>query len=351
MDLKDQFPLVLDSNYVGTRLDTFLSSTFSAISRSRWSRIIKDGHLSVNGKQVLPSYILKSDDVLDVNHDHLLSSSYEVKEEILQEQQVFEGPEPLVLYEDEDVLVINKPKGLAVHKGAGILFKNTLVAWLLTTRRIPKDQHSLVSFGETSLEEGRPGIVHRLDKPTSGALLICKNPSYVEKLGNQFASKTAKRKYWAWVSPKYDPKLEQAQLKVHQFSANGTKILLKSEDGVWFDFVSYMGRDPNHRIRFSVQAEGKRAHSRFKLVETVKNQSKIEIDLMTGRTHQIRVHLSFLGYPIIGDEVYGGYGSSALRLHAFELSFVHPKTEKPMTIKAPLTEEDLNWSKQEGFSV
>lgn len=348
MDLSKHFPLLVESDSAGLRLDAYLSQQFSEVSRSRWSRVIKDGVVLVNEKAMNPSYVLRV-------HDRLTLTSSPCEENAsrsLYSQEVeFTGVEPQVLFEDDDLLVINKPKGLTVHLGAGTKFSDTLVAWLMVTNRLPRSQEALLSFGDQALEQGRPGIVHRLDKPTSGALLICKNPSLIEKIGKQFASKEASRRYWAWVSPKFDSKFTVAQTKIEAMIETGAKMLLKSRDGVWTDFIAFMGRDPTHRTKFAVLNEGKRSHSRFRLIESSKNFSWMDVELLTGRTHQIRVHLSFMGHSIVGDDLYGGYGSDFLRLHAYQLQFTHPRTNERMGVDAPLFDCDKTWAHQQGFSL
>jgi 23S rRNA pseudouridine1911/1915/1917 synthase len=348
VDLSQFFPYVVESECVGLRLDAHLSKRFPHISRSRWSRIIKDQFLLVNKKPASNSYQLRLNDELDITHNPSLDL---VAESLYAQKIEFTGMAPQILFEDDDLLVINKPKGLTVHIGAGTEFSETLVAWLMSTNRLPTGKEALVSFGDHALEQGRPGIVHRLDKPTSGALLICKNPAFVAELGQEFASKEARRKYWAWVAPKFDQNLDVAQAKVREMHGEGAKVLLKSGGGEWGDFVAPMGRDPAHRTRFSVQKEGKRSHTRFRHISTTKSFSWLDIELLTGRTHQIRVHLSFLGYPIVGDDLYGGYGSQSLRLHAYQLIFRHPRTHEIVGVDAPLLEEDRAWASGEGFDL
>jgi 23S rRNA pseudouridine1911/1915/1917 synthase len=348
VDIAQFFPLTPPEDQVGIRLDTFLSQRFPNVSRSRWSRIIKDGFILINDREVSASHQLRSGDVLNITHNPVTDV---IAESIYAQNIEFTGTAPQILFEDDDLVVINKPKGLTVHVGAGTDFSETLVAWLMSTGRLPLGKEALVSFGEQALEAGRPGIVHRLDKPTSGALLICKNPAHVQALGEQFASKEARRKYWAWVSPKFDINSEIAQVKVRDLHTEGAKILLKTAGAEWGDLVAPMARDPGHRTRFAVLKEGKRSHTRFRLVETVKNFSWLDIELLTGRTHQIRVHLSFLGHPIVGDDLYGGYGSPALRLHAYQLRFRHPRTQETIGVEAPLMDEDRQWAHDQGFSL
>lgn len=348
MDLSQVFPLNIEAADAGQRLDAFLAQRFSDISRSRWSRFIKDGHLLLNGKAVGASYVLRVADELRI----IKALEPEAPVAAFGETPIkFVGEAPEILFEDDDLVVINKPKGLSVHLGAGTPVEETVVAWLVTTGRLPSNQGDLLHYGDDALEAGRPGIVHRLDKPTSGALLICKNPNLIEGLAEQFASKEAGRRYWAWVSPRYDPNLEQAQIKLHSLVAAGVKILLRSVDGIWTDFVAPMGRDPGHRTRFAVLPEGKRSHSRFKLLATNKNMSWVDVELLTGRTHQIRVHLSYFGFPLVGDELYGGMRLGRLGLHAYELKFRHPRTGDLVVVAAPLATADRAWAEQEGFTI
>ena len=276
------------------RLDKYLIDKFD-ISRSKVQEMIKQDLVLVNEKVVKNSYILKLDDVIEVTG------------ELKKEDSV--NPEKMdldIIYEDEDVIVINKPSGLVVHPAAGN-YNNTLVNGLLYyTKNL-----------SSSNGEERPGIVHRIDKDTSGLMIVAKNDKAHEFLSKQLKDKSLSRVYLALVSGKIN----------HDTGTIDAPI----------------GRDPKDRKKMCVtDVNSKEAITHFEVLERYKNASLIRCKLETGRTHQIRVHLSYINHPIINDPVYGSkkkITNFGQMLHATELSFIHPKTNEKMTFKCEVPDE------------
>ena len=276
------------------RLDKYLIDKLD-ISRSKVQEMIKQDLVLVNEKVVKNSYILKLNDAI------------EVIGELKKEDSV--NPEKMdlnIVYEDEDVIVINKPSGLVVHPAAAN-YNNTLVNGLLYyTKNL-----------SSSNGEERPGIVHRIDKDTSGLMIVAKNDKAHEFLSSQLKDKSLSRVYLALVHGKIN----------HDTGTIDAPI----------------GRDPKDRKKMCVtDVNSKEAITHFEVLERYKNASLIRCKLETGRTHQIRVHLSYINHPIINDPVYGSkkkVTSFGQMLHATELSFIHPKTNEKMTFKCEAPEE------------
>ena len=276
------------------RLDKYLIDKLD-ISRSKVQEMIKQDLVLVNEKVVKNSYILKLDDEIKIIG------------ELKKEDSV--NPEKMdldIIYEDEDVIVINKPSGLVVHPAAGN-YNNTLVNGLLYyTKNL-----------SSSNGEERPGIVHRIDKDTSGLMIVAKNDKAHEFLSKQLKDKSLSRVYLALVSGKIN----------HDTGTIDAPI----------------GRDPKDRKKMCVtDVNSKEAITHFEVLERYKNASLIRCKLETGRTHQIRVHLSYINHPIINDPVYGSkkkITSFGQMLHATELSFIHPKTNEKMTFKCEVPDE------------
>lgn len=277
----------------GQRLDRFLATLSFIPSRSRAVDLIKKNLVTLNGKPLKASYKVQARD--------------EVRIEIPPPEPG--GLQPLnapldVLYEDDDLMVINKRSGLVVHPAAGHA-QDTLVNVLL--------HHA----GQLSMGfgENRPGIVHRLDRDTSGILVVAKNDRAHHRLAEQFRAKTAHRIYWAVVSGV--PPTREKTLRSH------------------------LARHPTDRKRYASnpKGEGKIAVTHYKVLQTVASGlSWIQCKLETGRTHQIRVHLSEAGFPILGDVIYGARSRKRdfprLALHACELGFIHPVTQESMFFRA-----------------
>ncbi len=277
------------------RLDLFLCSQLPSFSRSFFRRLIKEGQIRVNNEPVKPGYSLKEADIITLDLTDEVTSS-------LKPENI-----PLnIIYEDEDLLVLDKPAGLVVHPGAGHK-DGTLVNALL--------YHEIkLSSGS---DEVRPGIVHRLDKETSGLLLVAKNDQAHRKLATQLQNRTMKRIYLALVIGEFN-----------------------EEEG---EIIAPLGRDANHRYKRAVDlVSGKEAKTYFQVEERFNGYTLLRCELETGRTHQIRVHLAFIGHPVVGDRLYLGKKSplypNGHLLHACQLGLIHPTTNQAMTFKSPLPE-------------
>ena len=279
---------------VKTRLDSFLYELDNSFTRSHYKNLIEEGHVLVNSKKVKAGYALKLNDVVSV--------------EMIPARPIETLPQniPLdIVYEDEDLAVINKPKGMVVHPANGN-WDGTLVNALLYNI---KDLSGING-------EIRPGIVHRLDKDTSGLLVVAKNDFAHVSLSKQIADKTCKRIYLALVIGN-----------------------MPNDSGV---VANYLGRDPKNRLRYAVVDNGgKYAETHYKVLTRYKDYSLVEFELKTGRTHQIRVHCKYLNHPIVGDDLYGGkskFKTDGQMLHAYKLSFYHPRTNKYMEFEVQLPE-------------
>lgn len=274
------------------RIDVYLSKLLD-VSRSKIGKL----ELKVNNKNVKSSYIVKENDVIDIP--------------IIEEEQIKAEPEKLnldIVYEDDDVIVVNKPNGMVVHPAIGNT-KHTLVNGLL--------YHSK----ELSKKNGefRPGIVHRIDAYTTGLLMIAKNDKAHEFLAKQLSEKTTHRKYIALVWG-----------------------VINNDTGT---IDAPIGRDINDRKKMSITADGKEAITHFKVLERYKTATLIELKLETGRTHQIRVHMNYINHPVVNDPVYGKrklIDNTGQCLHAKELGFIHPKTKKYMEFTVELPECFIN---------
>ncbi|MFZ0826987.1 MAG: RluA family pseudouridine synthase [Verrucomicrobiia bacterium] len=287
------------------RLDTFLREIFPAVSRGSLQRLIEQGHIRVNGKSVKPTHRPRAGEQLEI-HWPLAKPAVAEPEDI-----------PLdIFFEDESLLVLNKPAGLVVHPAAGHE-EHTLVNALLH-----HCQGSLSGIGGVA----RPGIVHRLDKDTSGCLVVAKNDATHLALSAQFAERQVGKIYNAILCGE-----------------------LARESG---EIHAAIARHPSHRKRMAVRedASGRAAHTSYRVLERLNSATFVEAQIHTGRTHQVRVHFQFLGHPLVGDETYGArqnarlkeltnYAAPRVLLHARELSFVHPRTEKEMSFEAPLPKD------------
>ena len=280
------------------RLDNFLCFNMDT-SRSQIAKMIKNKEVLVNGKVVKAGYMLKTGDEIVVNHEDEIM-------DVIPEKMDLD-----IVYEDDDVIVINKPNGVVVHPAPGN-YKGTLVNGLL--------YHSNLS--DTN-GEFRPGIVHRIDAYTTGLLMVAKNNKAHEILAKELAEKKTYRKYVALVWG-----------------------VIKEDTGV---IDAPIGRSDNDRKKQAINPKGKEAITHFKVLKRFKNATLIELTLETGRTHQIRVHMDYIGHPVVNDPVYGRrkiIDNTGQCLHAKELGFVHPVTGKYMQFDSELPKEFLNIIKQ-----
>ena len=287
----------------GIRLDTYLSEKLD-LSRSKVQKLIKDGKVLVNSKSVNSSYSVKLNDEIVVN-DEL---DYEIHVEA-------ENIPINIVYEDDDLIVINKESGMVVHPAPGH-YTGTLVNALL------------YKYPLEGGENFRPGIVHRLDKDTSGLMLVAKNSWTLEKLSEMISKKEVERKYLAIVDG-----------------------VIKHETGT---IDAPIGRDPNNRQKMKVtDINSKDAITHFKVLERFSNNTLIECILETGRTHQIRVHMAYIGFPVNNDPIYGRGKATSFgqMLHSYSIKLKHPRTNKELfyTIDVPKEfQEKINELRKEG---
>ncbi|HOP94996.1 MAG: RluA family pseudouridine synthase [Dictyoglomaceae bacterium] len=276
------------------RVDKYLSEKL-LLSRSQIQKLIDEGYVKVNEERVRTSYKVKFGDSIEVVIPPPEST------EIISEDLPLE-----IVYEDEDLLVVNKPRGMVVHPAVGH-FHGTLVNALLYKVK------DLSGIGGAI----RPGIVHRLDKNTTGLLVVAKNDYTHHHLSEQLKQRTLKRVYWALCEGEIPWDKKRVELSI--------------------------GRHPVHRKKMAVVSTGKIAITNFEVLERFKGYTLVSARLETGRTHQVRVHLSHMGFPIVGDEIYGRtdkrFGIKGQLLHAKEISFIHPREGTIMKFTAPLPED------------
>ena len=279
----------------GERLDKAVALLNSELSRSFITKLIDEGKITINGKVEKPSFKVKEND--EINIEEIVDTKSDIKEEDI----------PLdVVYEDDDILVINKPQGMVVHPANGH-YSGTLVNALMFM------EDSLSSINGVI----RPGIVHRIDKDTSGLLCVAKNDNAHHFLAEQLKDHTMAREYMALV-----------------------RGVIKENSGT-VDMP--IGRDKNNRQKMAVVKDGKPSTTHFAVVERFANHTLIKCQLVSGRTHQIRVHMSAIGYPVEGDPLYAGKNYDKLYkdgqlLVAYKLKLIHPKTKKEMVFEIPLPE-------------
>ncbi len=296
--------VVVEKSLPQERLDIYLRTQFPAVSRGALQRLIEAGHIKVNAQTVKPTYSPRAGDQIEVYWPEARPAKA-APEEI-----------PLdILYEDDDLLVLNKAPGLVVHPSAGHE-EHTLVNALLHHCR-----------GKLSGVGGvmRPGIVHRLDKETSGCLVVAKNDEAHVGLSAQFAERTMEKVYLAIVCGE-----------------------MARDSG---EIRAAIGRHPNHRKRMAVtEGSGREAWTTYRVVQRLRGATLAQAVLHTGRTHQIRAHFQHLGHPLVGDLTYGkrqntrlkelaGYSAPRVMLHAQHLGFAHPRTGKSLHCEAPLPED------------
>ncbi len=284
--------LTVSSEQARQRLDRVLAEALPAFSRARLQTLIRDGFVSLNGKPPRPRDLVRTGDVVELQDPEL--------------EKVEAQPEQItldVIFEDDDLLVLNKPAGIVMHPGAGHQ-AHTLVNALLA--------HCQNLSGIGGKE--RPGIVHRLDKETTGALVVAKNDTTHRDLSSQFAARTMTKIYLALVAG-----------------------ILRKTSGV---IDKAIARHPVHRQRMAIaRRQGRSAKTEYRVLRSGDEISLIECILHSGRTHQIRVHLHHLGHPVLGDKLYGGKRAgdfSRQMLHAWKLAFRHPRSGEEMSFEAPV---------------
>jgi 23S rRNA pseudouridine1911/1915/1917 synthase len=277
------------------RLDRFLARQLPEYSRSRLQQLIRTGFVQLNNATTRPRQVVRSGDEIELTEPPV--------------EKIEARPEPIpleILFEDDDLIVINKPAGLVVHPGAGHR-QHTLVNALLS--------HCTTLSGIGGKE--RPGIVHRLDKETSGCLVVAKNDTTHRELSRQFAKRIVEKVYLALVAGK-----------------------LRKQSGV---IEEKIGRHPVHRQRMSVaSSRGRAAKTEYRVVRSGDNASLVECRLHSGRTHQIRVHLHHLGHPVLGDKVYATRAAKDFprqMLHAWKIGFRHPGSGAWENFEAPLPDD------------
>ena len=298
--------LELPANSRGERLDRTLAALLPGESRASLQRLMRAGHVRVLGRPARPSYTVRGGERIEIDLPRPRPSSLE--------------PEPLpiaILYEDADLLVLDKAAGVPVHPGAGAR-RGTLVNALL--------HHCADLSGIGGVE--RPGIVHRLDKETSGVLVVAKTDAAHRALADQFKARTVKKTYEAlvWGRPQRPSGLIEGPI----------------------------GRHPQARVKMAVRHDGRAARTFYSVSACFGPVTLLEVHPETGRTHQIRVHLSFIGHPIVGDRLYGGRKSppgtggsvaralvayGGLALHARRLAFAHPRSGERAEFEAPRPQE------------
>ncbi len=272
------------------RLDKFVGDKCPGLSRTHAQQLIGDGFVTVNGKTAKSSLKLNAGDKVDVTIPPEAPSALEAEDIPLK-----------IVYEDKDLLVIDKPPDLAVHPAPGTPSHTLANAILNYLPAIAEDADSL-----------RPGIVHRLDKDTSGLIIVAKNRSAQANLSDQFKNRTVNKTYITLVKGKLTPE----------------KGIIEAD----------IGRDPKNRQRMAVVAEGREARTDYKVIRYYDNYTLLEIHPETGRTHQIRVHLAAIGYPVVGDTTYGLPTKFLSRqfLHAGRISFNLPSTGARVNFESPL---------------
>jgi 23S rRNA pseudouridine1911/1915/1917 synthase len=236
---------------------------------------------------------------------------------------------PEVLFEDKDLMVINKPEGLPVHSGHGVPFEKTLAHWVLSKKYLSKDDN----WPEEVVEDERWGIVHRLDQGTSGAMVIAKNAATHRKLSAAFQNRLIHRRYFAVVGGSPSTLSQKTPSLLDKWCRDGKAAFKMS--GKRFSLATQYGRDPTHPLRMSPLLEGgKRAITHAHIHAEAAPHTLLELKLQTGRTHQIRSHLRFLGFSIVGDELYGGQKWHRVLLHAHTMRFAHPTTTEMVEVSA-----------------
>ena len=291
-----QFCFEITEELEDERIDKCLAVLIDSLSRSYIQKMVKEGQVTVNGQPVKGSCRLKADDLVSFYLPETVEPDIEAENIPLD-----------ILYEDDDVVIVNKPKGMVVHPAAGH-YSGTLVNALMYHCG---DRLSGINGVM------RPGIVHRIDRDTTGSVIVCKNDVSHRAIAEQLKEHSVNRKYRAICMG-----------------------VLKVDDGV---IDAPIGRHPTNRKRMAVNvSNGKAAVTHYHVLQRFEKYTYIECALETGRTHQIRVHMASIGHPLLGDEVYGSgkspFDLTGQTLHAMTLGFVHPSTGEYMEVAAPLPE-------------
>ena len=280
--------------FENNRIDKYIAEN-TELTRATVQRMIENGKILVNGKIAKGSYKVQSGDIIDITPEEIQDSHLEAEDIPLD-----------IVYEDKDILVVNKQKGLVVHPGKG------KPNWTLVNAILNHCKGDLSGIGG----EARPGIVHRIDKDTSGLLIIAKNDKAHLNVSEQIKNHEVKKTYRALC-----------------------RGVIKENTGT-IDMP--IGRSKNDRTKMAVDKNGKNAVTHFTVLERFKDYTYIEVNIETGRTHQIRVHMSKIGYPIVGDSVYSNgknpFGVEGQMLHSYKLEFAHPKDGRKMELKAEIPE-------------
>lgn len=283
---------IVEQDAVNLRIDLFLSRHFEDKSRSYLQNLIDEGSVKVNGVIKKSNYKLKLNDVVDFDIPDTVALNVEPEDIPLN-----------IVYEDSDVIVVNKPQGMVVHPAAGV-YNGTLVNALLN--------HCKDLSGINGV--ARPGIVHRIDKDTSGILVVAKNDNAHNKLAEQLKDHSMTRAYVALVEG-----------------------VFKNEEGT---IDAPLARHPVERIKIAVVKDGRRAVTHYRVLERFKSNTLVQCMLETGRTHQIRVHMAHIGHPVVGDPVYGHkkqrFNLQGQMLYAEKLGFIHPSTGEYVEFKSEL---------------
>lgn len=285
--------VIVNENDKGKRLDIYIAENFNELSRTMIKKLIESNNILVNDKSEKVSYKVQANDNISIDVP-------EAKETKLKAQEI-----PLdIIYADSDIIVVNKPKGMVVHPANGNP-DGTLVNAILSICK-----NSLSGIGG----ELRPGIVHRLDKDTSGLIIVAKNDKAHINMSEQIKERNVKKTYIALVRGNVPE--EEATINMP------------------------IGRSTKDRKKMAVTKNGKQAITHFKVLKRYSKYTLLEIKIETGRTHQIRVHMAEIGYPVVGDAVYSNgkneFGIEGQMLHAYKLEFMHPITNKHMELTAPL---------------
>lgn len=298
----------IETEDAGKRFDAFLSGKIENWSRSRLQKLIDDGDATVNQKTVKASYKVREADEIEVELSEILSKDFEPEDIALE-----------IVYEDEFLAVINKPAGMVVHPGAGIS-SGTLANAIA--------YHFKFQIPDSKFENQRVGIVHRLDKDTSGLLVVAKNEEIHEKLSEQFREREVFKSYVALVHG--------------EIEANVGTI------------AQPIAREKHNRTKMAVRAHGRSALSLWKVRKRFEKFTLLNVEIKTGRTHQIRVHLMSINHPVVGDETYNSGRDKTVRdltvrqaivdlnrffLHAERLIFTHPNTSEKLEFYAPMPPE------------